>query len=1147
MNIKINKFLAVLLVLSMTISLISISSSARSDVLFSEDFEGGELPSDWEVDSDYTDWGWTVGCGDYSSSTGAASGNHNALVVHRTKTHKAVLYTPEISLPSDCDLVKLSFDLVNRSWSGDVDSLNIYVSVSGGEWELLQEITDPHMEWTGMSFSLPSEVHGEVIFICFEMTDNWGYGIGIDNVSVTAISNAAVFSLTYDANDGSGTTVIETTLETMPLVVADDPFTDPQGMRFMNWNTSPDGLGTIYRPGDDILIEEDTVLYAQWVDASSIIEDFEDGVIPDGWNLEFDNNTYKWTVGVGAYSQSLGTHSGNYNAKLVSQNSTLYTSYLITPAADFSSCVSGSISFWYANVRFSTTYLDFFGVYYRIDGGPWIELFYTEEEHERWVFEEILFPEEMFSDNVEIGFMGINHYGNGIAVDDVEIIGSPLARPSVDMVDVTLPDAAVPENGTDYAEQVSVSLNSAYQDSGLSPVVLIKKEGSVVTEAVEGGLYTVSVFIPESDDYCAVVLHDPAWAFYVASTGYACDFDSEYSLDGWTFVDNDGDDKKWYLATFTATSTFCHSLPHALFSDSGRSGSRTPDNWAIMPPIQIPADALLSFWVAPYHSFWPGDKVGVYIGDTPDLAGMQLLCDYLTERELRQYELDLGEYAGSIKYIAFRHYESTDIYACGIDDVVLISHVHGNYTYTVEGDVIYALCGNEGCPITDGYSLEMIAPDPEEEVFEASTYDYNESAFPEVTFTYKGISGTVYAESETAPTEPGYYSVTMSVGNDASLTHEYVIGLYSSHLGFLAHGIVSSDVSSAFAGETVTLTAEANDGYVLEGFNVEYDGTDHFISGPTFQMPWYPVYVSAVFLPETMPSFESHSLLLGGQIGVMFKMDLSMLSYSELENSYMVFSVNGEETTVDFFGAEFVDDGMYRFTCFVNSLQMAEDIEATFYFDCGGYIFDVSDTFAVEDYIEYVVENSDDFDETTVALVCALADYGHYAQIYLSEVNSIPEGKYAPMNTFYTTSFDMGIVNALVSEYFMLCDFGETGVGNAEMRLSLDAETALSVRVSVPSGMIFEASSEFNGNYFEAKPSSGGYYVITITGITALQFADTVTIYGEADGEPIGIDTSVLAYLNAAIRDFNDNDDCLNLISALSYYYIRASEFALAH
>jgi len=74
-------------------------------------------------------------------------------------------------------------------------------------------------------------------------------------------------TITYDANGGTGSYVdedIEVRTNYSVLTLRETGISRG-GYVFKGWNTSPDGKGTAYKPGDTIIITEDVVLYAQWV------------------------------------------------------------------------------------------------------------------------------------------------------------------------------------------------------------------------------------------------------------------------------------------------------------------------------------------------------------------------------------------------------------------------------------------------------------------------------------------------------------------------------------------------------------------------------------------------------------------------------------------------------------------------------------------------------------------------------------------------------------------------------------------------------------------------------------------------------------------------------------------------------------------
>ena len=69
--------------------------------------------------------------------------------------------------------------------------------------------------------------------------------------------------LTYDANNGEGTVDSATGVAGENVTVAENGFTH-NDYTFTGWNTQADGKGTAYKPGDNITLTDDTVLYAQW-------------------------------------------------------------------------------------------------------------------------------------------------------------------------------------------------------------------------------------------------------------------------------------------------------------------------------------------------------------------------------------------------------------------------------------------------------------------------------------------------------------------------------------------------------------------------------------------------------------------------------------------------------------------------------------------------------------------------------------------------------------------------------------------------------------------------------------------------------------------------------------------------------------------
>ena len=170
------------LLLILLMALLAPWAAKAQGTLFSEDFEGGSMPTGWTTDGPGS---WSVGIGDYSSGTGAGHGSYNAKITHSTSSSVTKLITPEIDL-SSATSAELSFMHVQRSWSGDIDQLRVYYRTSSsGAWTLLdgQTYTGAVASWTTEeNIALPNI--SSTYQIAFEMTDKYGYGVGIDYVQI---------------------------------------------------------------------------------------------------------------------------------------------------------------------------------------------------------------------------------------------------------------------------------------------------------------------------------------------------------------------------------------------------------------------------------------------------------------------------------------------------------------------------------------------------------------------------------------------------------------------------------------------------------------------------------------------------------------------------------------------------------------------------------------------------------------------------------------------------------------------------------------------------------------------------------------------------------------------------------------------------
>lgn len=157
----------------------------------------------------------------------------------------------------------------------------------------------------------------------------------------------------------------------------------------------------------------------------------------------------------------------------------------------------------------------------------------------------------------------------------------------------------------------------------------------------------------------------------------------------WKLIDADGDGNNWMPGGAPASPGFEGS--NSLISFSWLGSSLTPDNWLVSPKFTVPAEGELSYWIGVVNDVFFGDKYGVFISETTDdvAAFTELHSETMQEagskaslgnkamRDINTREvggwsirkIDISSYAGKEVYIAFRHYDSEDIFGLILDEV----------------------------------------------------------------------------------------------------------------------------------------------------------------------------------------------------------------------------------------------------------------------------------------------------------------------------------------------------------------------------------------------------------------------------------------------------------------------------------------------
>lgn len=105
------------------------------------------------------------------------------------------------------------------------------------------------------------------------------------DLTLTAVWSNSYKTITYKAGNGSGSDVAFNMGTGSKITIQESSFSPPGSASFIEWNTSADGSGTSFRPGDSITLNSSLTLYAVFGTKATITYDANGG---DGDNLTQD-------------------------------------------------------------------------------------------------------------------------------------------------------------------------------------------------------------------------------------------------------------------------------------------------------------------------------------------------------------------------------------------------------------------------------------------------------------------------------------------------------------------------------------------------------------------------------------------------------------------------------------------------------------------------------------------------------------------------------------------------------------------------------------------------------------------------------------------------------------------------------------------
>ena len=302
--------------------------------------------------------------------------------------------------------------------------------------------------------------------------------------------------------------------------------------------------------------------------------------------------------------------------------------------------------------------------------------------------------------------------------------------------------------------------------------------------------------------------------------------------------------------------------------------------------------------------------------------------------------------------------------------------------------------------------------------------------------------------------------------------------------------------------------------------------------------------------------FDGVSLTLASDIYMNFYMQF--VNDEVRTNGKTVFTIGGR--TVEGVTAEFNEEkGRYYFTCPLNALEMAETVTAAF--TCGGETCTM--TYSIPEYLAEILTGTDEagreYPDELKTLAEKIANYGHFAQIYLASLHSetvtIGEDGYAEMKAG-DASTDVTAAQTALASREITVDPPTTGKYALLGRtVYFDSATALNYYITVKDGGTLTADDIVcaEGKSFTVKKTtvmtgegSVTAFVISVKDINALELDTDFTVTVGKGDDTLKIIGSVFAYCNAVMSKNGQTDAAKDAMAAIYEYYLAAKAYDTA-
>ncbi len=578
------------------------------------------------------------------------------------------LITPEITLPSDGNTYMVKFWYMGNNAS---DAFRVRVSTTTNDTAafttLLADNPTVPTEWTETAYILPAGTK----YIAINYYGNYAYYLYIDSLTIEQLT-APVVTLAGPTTVGTGInatfTVSSILADTVAWYVDGTEVTatgDEYRTTFTTVGTHEvvvEATNTVGSSYDTIEVDvfscdgytapyapDFSTMFGCWVNRSDSTE--------SGWFLSvdmFESDPEGQVLSMSAQNSFFGMYDFPVDNWLTSP-------VVALPAGN-------NYELAWKVKPYSTTYAgDHYGVYLIGDGQP--TLLFEETLNENmtdYVQRAVALPTDVSS--VKIAFRHFNSAGGYVIIlDDIQFrnLTAPVVTldgPTVVELNSEATFTAASGSADSYAWTVDGNAVTATGNTMSYTFTTLGNHTVAVAATNAAGTsnasLTVNVFTCE----------------HITTFPFSEDFEAA-NVDCWTFVDADGDGYGWDVTNFNTTGNGNNGSDMAIVSASyiNNLGALTPDNWMILPAIELPAGSnfYLNWYAKGQDASYAAENYSVYIsttgGNVSDFGTAAFTEE--TSGEWAGHTINLAQYAGQTIYVAFRHHDVTDMFYLDIDDI----------------------------------------------------------------------------------------------------------------------------------------------------------------------------------------------------------------------------------------------------------------------------------------------------------------------------------------------------------------------------------------------------------------------------------------------------------------------------------------------